>query len=944
MSERNDDRAGKARVDGAPPAPTTTKDPVESAPTFAGLLPDTPTAPWLVPSRPGHKTPPMAPGLLLAGRFRLVRFLGQGGMGDVYEAEDLEVGERLAIKMLRAEIAQDERAIERFRIELALARRVTHPNVCRIFDVFRHQPAAPESGPELTLISMELLPGETLADRIHRSGPLAAAEAMPIVKQMAAALEAAHRAGVIHRDFKSSNVILVPSPVPGQPPRAVVTDFGLAQGIAAGEGADASAGSAHPSEILGTPAYMAPEQVSGGPITPAADVYALGVVMYEMATGSCPFQADTPHITALKRLSEPVISPRVRVPGLDTRWEAVILRCLERDLPRRFARPAEVLLALEPAPAPTTSRRAAIAFGLGLGVLALLGLWAIRSERSPEAFHIAANVQVTSSAGLDLNPALSPDGKSLAFASDRSGSFEIYVRSLADLAGRETALTHDGQQNFQPAWSPDGTRIAYHSKQQNGIWSVAAAGGEPVRLTSFGSRPAWSPDGSTLAFQSAPLVDFAANAFPASAPSTLWSVPTAGGEPRRLTLEGQPAGAHGSPSWTPDGRRIVFGSFERLAASLWSVSAAGGAPVNVLEHRRYIYDPVCSPEGDAIYYAALLPGGSYGMWRVPFSMATGQATGEPAALGSLGAGIGRHPSLARDGKHIAYSALALVSNLWAVRMSGGGHGTAGAPRGLTTGTARANRPAFSPDGSHIAFDRWQPGTNPDVWVMDREGHDAAPVTTDRDVDTTPSFLPDGQGIAFLRTRNGRAEPWSVGVKGGDESPLAKLDQDVQFLRLSPDGKRMAFDAKGEQGGTRIWLAAADGSGVRALTAEADGLSYPVWSPDGSRLATQGRRGEDVDVMLLPLDSGVPTRLTSVAGQSWAYGWTPDGTSVLFAALRGGLWSIRSIAASGGEERALVAEERLGVYLRYPTLSPQGDLLVYERAETTGNVWMMEIAR
>jgi Tol biopolymer transport system component len=744
---------------------------------------------------------------------------------------------------------------------------------------------------------------------------------------------------VIHRDFKSSNVILVPPAAEGQPPRAVVTDFGLAQGIAAGEGS--AAGESHPAEILGTPAYMAPEQVSGGVITPAADIYALGVVMYEMATGSCPFQADTPHVTALKRLSDPVVSPRVRVPGVDPRWERAILRCLERDPGKRYATAADLLADLSP-PAPRSSRRGAL-FAVGALLALLGGLALVLSYREKAPPHITANVQVTASAGLDLYPAFSPDGKAVAFASDRSGAFEIYTRALGDASGREIALTRDGEQNFQPSWSPDGSRIVYHSKGRGGLWIVGARGGQPERLSGFGSRPAWSPDGAEIAFQSAALVDFAANAFPASAPSTIWVARASGGEPRSVTEKGRPAGAHGSPSWTPDGRRIVFGSFDRLGASIWSVPAAGGKPAAVVGRQRYVFDPVCSPRGDAVYYTALLPGGSYGMWRAELSLDSGRGEGQPRPLGSLGGGIGRHLSVAHDGRRIAYSALTLVSNLWAASLEQG-RALASPPRPLTTGTARANRPAFSPDGARIAFDRWQPGTNPDIWVMDRDGRSAAPVTTDPGVDTTPSWTPQGDRIVFLSTRSGTAEAWSVGLDGAGERRLASLSPDVQFLKLSPDGTRLAFDVKGERGGTRIWIAAADGSGAHPLTAEEDALAYPVWSPDGSRLAAQGRRGDDVDVVVLPVAGGARRRVTSTPGQCWASAWSRDGRDVIFAALRDGLWSLRSVTVASGAERLLVSEERLAAYLRYPALSPQGDLLVYERAETTGNVWMMEMDR
>ena len=176
------------------------------------------------PLAAGHRhprAPSLLPGDLLCDRFRIVRFLGEGGMGEVYEAEDSELRERVAIKTLRSQIARDPRSVERFRREVHLARKVTHPNVCRIFDVFRHR-AAP--GQEVTFLSMELLRGESLAQLVRR-GALGRAEALPIVEQMVAGLAAAHGACVVHRDFKSANVLLVPS---GADRRVVVTDFGLA--------------------------------------------------------------------------------------------------------------------------------------------------------------------------------------------------------------------------------------------------------------------------------------------------------------------------------------------------------------------------------------------------------------------------------------------------------------------------------------------------------------------------------------------------------------------------------------------------------------------------------------------------------------------------------------------------------------------------------------------
>jgi len=238
------------------------------------------------------------PGDVLAQRFKIMRFLAQGGMGEVYEAEDLELGGRVALKTIRPEIATEPRIIQRFKREIALSRKVTHPNVCRIFDLFHHRMEWGTGEAELSFLAMELLQGETLASKLRAVGRMTSAEALPIVEQMAAGLDAAHRAGVVHRDFKSANVVLVPAEedghhIEGPGQRAVVTDFGLARSVDGGEGLSTGLG------MVGTSAYMAPEQVEGGEVTPAADIYALGVVLYEMVTGVRPFVGDSPLSTAV---------------------------------------------------------------------------------------------------------------------------------------------------------------------------------------------------------------------------------------------------------------------------------------------------------------------------------------------------------------------------------------------------------------------------------------------------------------------------------------------------------------------------------------------------------------------------------------------------------------------------------------------------------------------
>jgi serine/threonine protein kinase len=283
-------------------------------------------------------------GELLAGRFKIVRFIAAGGMGEVYEAEDLELREHVAVKTILPGILREPTAASRFKREIHLARRVTHPNVCRIFDLFRH---APDQGDEETLfVSMELLNGKTLAEQLETNGRITMQEALPLVTQMASALSAAHDVGIVHRDFKPGNVVLVPAKQETQNVRVVVTDFGLASRSLSSVVDFSTTTLTTENDLSGTPAYMAPEQIEGHPATPASDIYALGLVIYEMVTGQRPFHGDNPRSAALKRLSVAPPPPRVLVPELTSVWERVILRCLEREPAKRFTEAHDVSVAL----------------------------------------------------------------------------------------------------------------------------------------------------------------------------------------------------------------------------------------------------------------------------------------------------------------------------------------------------------------------------------------------------------------------------------------------------------------------------------------------------------------------------------------------------------------------------------------------------------------------
>jgi serine/threonine protein kinase/tetratricopeptide (TPR) repeat protein len=366
-----------------------------------------------IPSAPAARPPVNKPasdgevstfsrGQVISGRFKVLRFIANGGMGEVYEARDLDRDVRVALKTIRAEVASDAKMLKRFKQEIELSLRVSHRNVCRVFDLERYQPPEASGKPDIVFLSMELLDGETLADRLLRQGRMTCQEALPIIRQLADGLAAAHQVGVVHCDFKPGNVMLVGE---GQADvgsnqstqslarlqvalagsagsaawRAVITDFGLARAMRPTvnrEAIEESLKTGGP--LIGTLPYMAPEQLEGRSITPASDVYALGLVIYEMVTGRLPFSGPTPMVAAYKRLTEPPASPRPLAPDVDPGLESVILNCLQKEPTERYANAVKVVAALSTStgPSPLRKRRVLRAVGRWAGGAAVLSLLA----------------------------------------------------------------------------------------------------------------------------------------------------------------------------------------------------------------------------------------------------------------------------------------------------------------------------------------------------------------------------------------------------------------------------------------------------------------------------------------------------------------------------------------------------------------------------------------
>jgi len=316
----------------------------------------------------GNTPAAFVPGQILCERFRVIRFIARGGMGEVYEAEDLSLGVHVALKTVPKELAEDRKALSRFKREITLSRQVTHPNICRVHDLFSHADA--HSGESRLFLTMELLEGESLSDRIQRCGPLSPDEALPLVRQLVAGLERAHEAGVIHRDLKSDNIFLV-SEEDGET-RVVIMDFGLAKSF----GKSGEETQTLTRGWVGTPAYVAPEQIRGMMPDATSDIYSLGIVLYEMVTGKRPFEGPDPISTAVQRLVEDPSSPSDIVPGLDPCWEDCILRCLKRDPKERLQRVRDVLEVLDGGlKAPKTRRRLWVYGAIPILVVVSVLLW-----------------------------------------------------------------------------------------------------------------------------------------------------------------------------------------------------------------------------------------------------------------------------------------------------------------------------------------------------------------------------------------------------------------------------------------------------------------------------------------------------------------------------------------------------------------------------------------
>lgn len=550
--------------------------------------------------------------------------------------------------------------------------------------------------------------------------------------------------------------------------------------------------------------------------------------------------------------------------------------------------------------------------------------------------------QVSTGAELNINPRFSPDGSSLAYATLRKGSLEVVQRALAPGA-KELSVTSDGQQNVQPAFSPDGRLIAYHSLGRGGIWVVPALGGLPRQLTTFGSSPAWSPDGLQLAFQGQSWVGAGETFSAASEGSTLWLVPSAGGEPRQLTwIEAVGPGGQGGPAWSPDGALIAF-----LAGTRVFTVRADGSGVRATSGRLRVHGVAWGKSGRSQVWTGSEPpehAANWRAWRVPVSPETGEQTGALEVLASGGerASAWCQPALTPDGRSIAFVTFRTRYELLAQRVTPKGVAT-GAPSPLVTGVAGRKVPlGFSPDGRRFAFTTSRPGAGLSVWVADVATGDARLVAEGRGLQLSRAWFPDGRRIGYVAAGAQGASFWSVDVDTGEAREHRPMPGRLTWAPLlSRDGRALVSHGA-LNGRLNVWRMDLSGGAARPLTNDPEGVGWPVWSPDGGQIAVEMMRGGDTRIGLMPAEGGPLREVVRTPGQNWPHSFSPDGRRIAFAGQRRGIWNVYSAPVSGAAEQAITSYASPALYVRYPDWSPLADRVIYEYAESTSTVWLANL--
>jgi serine/threonine protein kinase len=720
--------------------------------------------------------------------YKILQKLGSGGMGDVYLAEDSDLGRQIALKVLPPDLAESEERRARFQREAKAVAALNHPHIVTVHSV--------EQADGVHFITMELVRGKTLSEVIPKKG-LPLAKFFEIAIPLADAVATAHEKGILHRDLKPDNLML------SDEGRLKILDFGLAKlkpeaGVTGISGLATNARTEE-GRIVGTVAYMSPEQAEGKTLDSRSDIFSLGIVLYEMAAGKRPFQGETNASVLSSILKDTPKSVTELNPALPSALGRILRRCLVKDAEHRYQTAKDLRNELEELKREVDSgelhegvapRSSATLSKWMLAMVALLALAAALYilRRSPETSHpMPTFTQLTSLAGVESFPSLSPDGNSTVYASAVSGNEDIYLQRVG--GQKAINLTEDSPvDDTQPAFSPDGTRVAFRSARDGGGIFVMGATGESVkRVSDAGFNPAWSPDGERIVFSTV-SVD-SPNRGASVGELRIVRVDT--GDVRAIEVNGDAV----QPTWSPRGHRIAFWSYslsERNYRDIWTVPSEGGEIVPVTEDGHIDWSPMWSPDGRYLYFCSSR-GGAMSLWRVAVEEETGTVLGMPELVtASPGARVGLI-SAARDGRRIAYQADIGTQNLQMISFDPVLETIVGEPVAVTSGSRRAKYPSPSPDGQWVAFSFFAGGGQADIAVMRTDGTGLRQLTDEpRFGNFYARWSPDGGDLVFYSGRSGNFELWSIHSDGSGLRQLTETPNRITIFAWSPNGERIVY--------------------------------------------------------------------------------------------------------------------------------------------------------
>ena len=545
--------------------------------------------------------------------------------------------------------------------------------------------------------------------------------------------------------------------------------------------------------------------------------------------------------------------------------------------------------------------------------------------------------QFTSGPGLQMWSSFSPDGNLLVYASDKTGRFELYTKPVTP-GGRETPLTEDGQQNIMPAWSPDGKWIAYHAVVQNALRIVPATGGTPRTLSDFGLDPAWSPDSRQVVFRSGVYLSPIAADFGSLHGTRLYLADLEGGTPRPLTSEIMARGGQISPCWPAGSDSLYYLSASAHGSStVWRLRLGDGTrPEAVRRSEDYAWlSLACAPGGRELYLSEASP-------NYEFSVAslTVPEGGKPRTIQQTGVLMPRALAVSATGQ-LAYTLVMPSSNLYRLPMNPRTLEASGPPEELTHETAsRVSLPAISPDGVLVAYYVRRVGVQSDIYVIPARGGEPEQITTNPASEVMPNWLADSRTILFTRKPGEHASLVRVKVGDARTQEVIPLKDGPRMAGVSRDGTHMLFQTW-TNGRLGVAISSLDGKPAAGLTPAGQDIGYPSWSGDGKMVAAELFDKDFTHLVVMDSQGRGFRRLTSERGQFWPYGWAPDNGHIAVAVMRGGVWGLYAVSASTGSMKTLLPPGPPRTFVRYPSWSPRGDMIVYERSESSGNLYLLD---